>query len=54
MNLRFYFFVSGVNQENERGGESKIFLCYPMGFGASPQSSCECGDISGCGVFVHD
>ena len=38
MNLRFYFFVSGVNQENEgRGGEFKISLCYPRGLGAFPQ-----------------
>ena len=36
MNLRFHFFVSGVNPGNKRGerGECKISLCYPKGLGA--------------------
>ena len=38
MNLRFYLFISGVNQGNGgRRGEFKISLCYPRGSGAFPQ-----------------
>ena len=38
------------------GGESKIFLHYPRGLGASLQSLCEqvYGVFSMCEVFVHD
>ena len=38
MNLRFYFFVSGVYQGNGgKGEEFKISLCYPRDLGAFPQ-----------------
>ena len=56
MNLRFYLFVSGVNQGNEgRGGEFKISLCYPMGLGAFLSFiASEVAEFSACGVFVDD
>ena len=46
MNLRFYLFVSGVDQgnegeEEERGDESKISLSYPSSSRAFPQSYCK-------------
>ena len=42
-------------KEMGKGGESKIFLRYPRGEGASPQSFRERGGFSVCGVvFVDD
>ena len=38
MNLKFYLFVSGVNQGMREGDESKISLRYSRGLGDSPQS----------------
>ena len=38
MNLSFYLFVFVINQGNDRGGESKISLCYPRCLGDSPQT----------------
>ena len=38
MNLSCYLFVFVINQGNDRGGESKISLCYPRCLGASPQT----------------
>ena len=38
MNLRFFLFVSGVNQGNGgSGGEFEISLSYPRGLRAFPQ-----------------
>ena len=56
MNLRFYLFVSGVNQGNRgKGGEFKISLCYPRDLGAFPQFiASEVAEFSACGVFVDD
>ena len=58
MNLRFYIFVSGVNQGNGgRGGEFKISLCHPRGLGAFTQFYCEQGEMimpSVCGVLADD
>ena len=56
MNLRFYLFISAVNQGNgERGGEFKISLCYPRGLGAFPRFIVsEVAGFSACGVFVND
>ena len=38
MNLRFYLFVSGINQRNEGGRWVQNFLVLPQGLGACPQS----------------
>ena len=44
MNLRFYLFVSGVNQGNgERTGDFRISLCYPRGLGTFPEFYCKHG-----------
>ena len=32
MNIRFYLFVSGVNQENEEARRVQYFLVLPQGF----------------------
>ena len=36
MNLRFYLFVSGVNQVNEEGRLVQDFLVLPQGLGSFP------------------
>ena len=56
MNLRFYHFVSGVNQGNGRsGGEFQISSCYLRGLGASPELySSKVVEFNACRVFVDD
>ena len=56
MNLRFYLFVSDVNQGNGgRGGEFKIFLCYPRVWELSLSfTASQVAEINACGVFVGD
>ena len=54
MNLRFYIFVSGVNQGNAgRGGEFRISLCYPRELSLSFIVN-KVAEFSACGVFVDD
>ena len=46
MNLSFFIFLFLVLTKGMRKvGESKIFLCYCRGSGASPQSFCERGGV---------
>ena len=62
MNLRFYLFVSGVNQGNGGGGKdggegvSPMFHCVTPGFWDLSFSliASEVAEFGTCGIFVDD
>ena len=56
MNLRFYLFVSGVNQGNEGREVNSRFPCVNPGVWGLSFSfiTSEVAEFSACGVFVDD
>ena len=56
MNLRFYLFVSGVNQGNGGGEVSSRFPCVTPGVWELSLSfiASKAVEFSACGVFVDD